>query len=222
VHLSAEPHFLQLQLRLTPWRLRLLPDSILPTQPTRIGTSPAESPGALRTRLYREHQKKIPAAFLAPITRRGFALELPLPSPPVAWHLAAPSSSLVASTTAARAELSWIDTTPPPPGSRFELTTIAGHVLASVAFDADGEAHLTFSPHLRAWPWFELVSPAPASLVAYVVLSGPEAPATWQLHATRLDLIAPTAKPGRQQRTLALSDKATGWSLTTDLTQTTK
>lgn len=211
--------FLHRQLRLAPWRLRLLHDSILPTQPTRVGATPAESPGALRTRLYREHQKKIPAAFLAPVTRRGFALELPLPAPPVAWNLTSPSSSFVASATATRAELSWIDTTPPPPGSRFELMTAAGHVLACVTFDADGEAHLTFSPHLRAWSWLELVSPASPPLLAYLVLSGPEAPDTWKLRATRLDLIAPTAKPGRHQHTVALSDKTTGWSLITDLTE---
>ena len=222
---STAPRLQHLQLRLAPWRLRLLHDAILPTHPTRVGTLPAESLSALRTRLYREHQKKIPAAFLAPITRRGFALELPPTSPPVTWNMSANSTAITASATATRAEFSWTDAQPPPPFSSFALTSSTGEILARIAFDADRESSFTFVAPLRGWPWLELSSSPtdqPASNLTWQVLTGPEAPASWQFQSHRLDLIAPETTSGRHQRTVALVDQVTGWALITELTQTTE
>lgn len=225
------PH--RTRLRLTPWTTRLLRDTILPTQPLRARDH--ESIDALRTRVFREHQRQIPPSFLPPDIHRGFAFDLPaFPSPSARpqWLDDTGAASPDAVVNGTHAELSWrapVGTSPPT--TTFHL--IAGRrELARVTIDANGDATAHTSADVIVWPWlaFHIAdNTAPSTSDArfdWQVLRGPLAPVTWR-HTTnnqnprslRLDLIPPPAESGLRQRTLAVFDHTTGWALVSELEQ---
>lgn len=224
--LSADAR--HLRLRLSPWRLRLLQDTILPTHPTRGAEQ--ETVDALRVRLFRERQQQIPESFRHPDIQRGFALNLPpstAASAPAFWRDAAGAAPAGATATASHAEFTWRPTEAPTTiPATFTLLSAQHRELARVIFDSNGEATLTTAPDVQGWPWLALIEPGAPSTAGFdwQVLSGPTAPATWRHDAltTRLDLIAPPGETGLHQRTLALVHPSSGWALVCDLSAATE
>jgi hypothetical protein len=226
--LALRADALRIRLHLTPWRLRLLRDTILPTYPARAAEQATVD--ALRARLFSERQQQIPASFQHPLIQRGFALDLP-PSPassaPAFWRDAAGATpaKTTANATSIHAEFTWRESHPQPTTpATFTLFSTDHRELARVTFDTDGEATLTTATDVQGWPWLALVAPDPKSTARFdwQVLHGPSAPATWRRPASahRLDLIAPPNETGLRQRTLALVDETSGWALVSELSTT--
>ena len=200
----------------SPWQVRLHRDAILPTRPTARATAPDVA--ALRRQVFAERQTEIPA-WLSPVhLHTGYALTLPAHTLPAQWeNLPAPLAPH-ATINGPRAEISW-DSKTELPSSPLRLRAADGQLLATLTIAAHGDVTLTTSPEVLGWPWLALS--APRSPV-WEILHGPAAPPTWQRDATanRLDLIPGPADRGLHQRTLALIDPVTGWSLVSELALT--
>ncbi|MBC7366999.1 MAG: hypothetical protein H7343_09355, partial [Undibacterium sp.] len=209
----ALPPLRRIRFRLTPWQPRLLRDAILPTQPAR--RSETESIDALRTRLFRERQHQLPAAFQSPATQLGFALELPADNSlsTAQWFDARGARPPTATVNGTHAEFAWSDAQPPSAFAPFTLLSSTGRTLARVDFDAHRQATLTTTAEIRTWPWLAVTSSPTATSclnLDWQVLSGSAAPPSWKPHAHRLDLVPLAADTGLHQRILAVLDRTTG------------
>lgn len=212
------------RVRIQPWQLRLLRDSVVATRPVRKSEVPTV--GALRSDLLNTRRSQVPAAFRAPIMSCGFVIDLGAAAfvGPLQWR--DPDGSHPAKTTIAgmRAELSWIDSRSPARSIR-ELVDAQGRILARAGRDADGVATLATAANVRGWSWLALANAANGSgRYEWQVLQGEPSSPSWRTDAdhARLDLFPAPGEFGSHQRTLALLDPATGWALVTELSLATE
>ena len=201
---------------LSPWQVRLQQDAILPTRPTARTSSPDVS--ALRRAVFAERQAEIPGWLHADHVQLGYTLTLPVSALPARWvhvpsHLAA--QAIVSNT---HAEFFWKNSTALP-SSPVRLIGAAGQVLATLEIAAAGSATLTTSPSISGWPWIALAAPRSFD---WEIIRGPAASPSWHRDdsAHRLDLIPGPGDQGLHQRTLALVDPVTGWSLVSEFALT--
>lgn len=200
----------------TEWRVRLLTDAILPTEPVRVGAESALE--ALRASLLAERRAQMPAAFSAVRGRRGFAVESAV-GRGLRWRLPAEAVSVATSAAGGRAEFSWTDGQTPARGV-YELADESGRGVARLEVDASGETTVRLARGVHGWFWFA-VDGAAAPFV-WRRLSDATRPSSWRQSAdargARLDV--PLAAPAGTTtvETIALFDPATGWALASRVT----
>ena len=217
----------------TPWRPRLVQDSILPTRPTRIGED--DTVDVMRERLFHERQLQLPVTLKNPAAQCGFAIEFPAAATgavPPRWrdHTgAAPADATVLGT---RAEFSW----PSAATAQFDCTLLAddGRELAHITGDPRTGVTLLMVSGVHGWPWIaierapadnaRIAATAWAARLDWQALAGASLPSSWRRddhwlanRGHRLNLTAGDRETGPIARTVALVDQVTGWSIVTDL-----
>jgi hypothetical protein len=223
----------RVRFRATPWQLRLLQDTILPTQPTRLDED--DTVDAMRERLFRERQLQIPPQLKNAAAQCGFAIEFSAATTgPASAHWRAATGQIPSGATVlgTRAEFSWSVAAK----SNLDCTLLDddGRELAHITGDPRSGVTLLTAAGVNGWTWIGIEhTPAdntrftaaqwPARL-DWQVLNGPPALPTWRSddhwlanRGHRLDLIAGDRESGLIVRTVALVDQATGWSIVTDL-----
>jgi hypothetical protein len=139
------------RVRVSPWRARLLADTILPTAPMPLARS--EPVALLRTRLLAEKEAHLPQPMREPRARWGLALDLGTTGAEevLTWQDADGIRPEGSSATGGRAEVSWA---PSPDGveRQFRLSRRDGAFVAEVAVAADGrEFTVRTTEEMRAW-----------------------------------------------------------------------
>lgn len=222
-----------MRIRVAAWQPRLLQDIILPTGPTRVGDDDAIE--ALRERLFRERRAQIPGLFKQPVTRIGFAIELPADVPGSRsghWRDTENSAATHATVVARHAEISW--PRHPPPGAAGSLLADDGRELARITADDLGRLTLVAVAGVRAWSWIGIERPMAddshstatewAGRLEWRVLSGAPAAPTWRRddhwlkdRGHRLNFALSLGAGGPVNHTLALVDRVTGWAIVSDI-----
>lgn len=229
----------QLKIRIGAWRSRLLQDSILPTQPTRVGEDDALD--VLRERLFLDRKLQIPVSLKNPALHCGFVVAFSPPSSarpdPPSWRIATADSSVRATVLGDRAEIAWDCTT--SPAIDCTLVTADGRELARATGDPHTTATLQLAADASGWPWIGLArAPADNAVLtttewierlSWRMLNHTSLPKTWQHddrwlagQGHRLDLIADPLAAGQMTHPLALVDRLTGWCSGGEVTLTSE
>lgn len=139
------------RVRVSPWRARLLADTILPTEPIPVARS--EPVAVLRARLLAETEARLPQAMREPRGRWGVALDLGNlgVDETLTWRDADGGQPEGASVVADRAEILWA---PAADGGerQYRLTRRDGAFVADVKVAADGrDFTVRTMEETRAW-----------------------------------------------------------------------
>lgn len=227
----------QLKIHVGTWQPRLLRDSILPTQPTRIGEDDALD--LLRERRFRDRKLQIPVSFKNPAIQCGFVIEFSPPSSahsdPPHWRISTGGSSVRATILGNRAEIAWNSTA----SSAIDCTlvSIEGRERARAIAEPHTTATLQLASDAEGWPWIGLArAPADNAVLtttewtdrlSWRMLNNTSLPTTWLRddrwlagQGLRLDFIASPHVAGEVIHFLALVDRLTGWSIAGEVTLT--
>ena len=208
------------------WRVRLLVDAILPTEPMRVGSEAAVE--SMRAKALAERRAQLPETFGHASGRNGIAVEIDKvgASPPLRWRLPAGAESVAAAASGHRAELAWVSGRSPSLGI-YELVDDRDRRFARVGIEANGEATVQIVTGARAWFWLAVEHAAvdeaggtPATRFSWRRLSGAVLPSAGSAaHEARLDVALSTAAGEAKVDTVALLDAVTGWAMATEIKQ---
>lgn len=234
---GPEPLTRTVRVRLSPWRTRVLGDTILPTQPVRL--KERESIEDVRLRLVAEQNDRLPVSFRETDARAGLVLELPAgdAAETVAWIAADGTEPAEFEVRGRSATVAW--TMPHAPSERvYRLVRSDRTVVAEVRVEPRSH-DFTLRTLEGVRPWLRLAvqigatdrRPAGASAdraarYEWRAASGQPAPASWQDagagdDATRQEVrlaLGPVAGAVTLQG-CALYDRDSGWGLVTDVRQ---
>jgi hypothetical protein len=217
----------RVEIRQTPWKVRLVQDAILPTQPEPVGAPRAID--HLARDLLHQRTARRPALFEHAAGRLGLAAVvsstttgLPEWSIPVAGK-----SSVSSGISVEQTRISWLSAEPITSASA-RLATLDHVELASLHWDANGQVAATWHEdvHLRLYLQLESLSGegAKAGLLEWHVSERSDSPRQLQQPArfakakVGLELPLPPLRQGRGLTyTIALVDPASGWALTSEI-----
>ena len=219
-----------LQVRASAWRSQLVRDTIVPTQPMRLGQD--DSTESLRQRLWNERQSLLPAVFQHPLLHQGCAFEIPTTvagGAPPRWRDAAGVELAGGLVRGNRGEIAWSGGMPPR-GACYVLSGPGGGALARVTVDQGGALVLQAADGVRGWYWvgFERAptednGPTAAEWTArleWQLLDRAALPSAWQQdqrwlggRGSRLDLRLDPQAGAQKTFHLALVDRVTGWGI---------
>ena len=208
------------------WRVRLLVDAILPTEPERVGAESAVE--STRAKALAARRAQLPETFGHASGRSGIAVEIGEvgASPPLRWRLPAGAESVAATAGGHRAELAWVSGHSPFPGI-YELVDDRDRRFARLEIEANGEVTVQIVTGARAWFWLAVeraaldeTSSTPATRFSWRRLSGAVLPSAGRdAQEARLDVALSTAADEAKVDTVALLDTATGWAMVTEIKQ---
>jgi len=221
---SGRSPALRLGVRIGPWELQALGESIVPTAPVPLGEDDALE--ILRERLVREKQSLIPAAFSRPALEAGFVFELPASLRAAGrprWSGPGATAPARSDVRDGQAEIAW-----PHTATDCVLRGSDGRILARVTADSSGAVSLAAADGVSVWCWvgIERLPPDDASLTPsqwfarldWKVVAGPPFSQTLRRddlwhggRGHRLEFPLDLVKPGA--RTLVLLDRVSGWGL---------
>ena len=220
------------RVRFTPWRLQLLEDTILPTQPVRAGQ--VESVAALRQRLLAEQKARLPAALRESDVLNGVVLALPreLIDETMAWrdHTGAVADNSQVKNS--RAEIVWTAENAPVEHP-IRLMRANGDVVAEVRQEgATRELVVRTAEEVRTWlRWLvraaeeEGPSERTSPRFSWRTSTGGPLPPGWEAGVEgpradyRLDLPIGGAMGSVALHRYALFDRVSGWALVSELRQ---
>lgn len=199
------------------WRVRLLGDSILPTQPMRAGA--ANTLDTMRAQALAERRAQLPAAFAVIRGRRGFAVESE--ADPLRWRVATGAETVFTWAKGNRAEISWPDGESPAPGI-YEAVDEQGRTVARLEVGADRVPVMALASGSRGWLRLELDGEATA--FAGRRLTEETMPPGWfwttDAHGAHLEIPLTTPPGTTEVETVALLDHKTGWAVVSPITLT--
>jgi hypothetical protein len=164
-----------------------------------------------------EHRTQLPSDLTAEAIRYGFDLLLPPGATPHRWRSADGRAASGGTVAGRLATFSWSGAVPPT-ADHIELVA-DGLVVAAIRIESTSSATITTTADTLAWPWLACER-LPAARVTWETLHGLDLPPSWQVPrpSGRIDLMPSAQSAGRQQRTLAAVDVATGWALVGEVT----
>ncbi len=221
------------RLRLTPWRLQLLEDTILPTQPVRAGQ--VELVSELRQRLLAEQQARLPAALRESEVLNGVVLALPLEQAgeSLAWRDHRGAVAANSKVENGRAEIVWTAENAPVEYP-VRLMRANGDVIAEVRQEAvTRELVVRMAEDVRAWVrWIVRASAQENGLsdgasprFSWRASTGGPVPPGWEPGVEgagadhRLDLPIGGTMGSVAIHRYALFDRVSGWALVAELRQ---
>jgi hypothetical protein len=204
------------------WKIRLLVDPILPTDPT-SDPSPA-AVEVLRQRAIAEQLSAMPSAFRTLKASRGYAVQLPLNDPRSAYRWQLPTgaqSGVTTSLAPGRAELSWVGHSFPSPGI-YELMDGQGRARFRLEVLRTNVATISRTAGVHASYWLEVaVTGAEAGSAArfsWQRASGGAIPSSWQgSRFNRIEIPLTDSVGTEINSDLAFFDSVTGWAATSQL-----
>lgn len=197
------------------WRVRLLGEAILPTQPMRAGTEITVE--AVRTQMLAERRSQLPAAFAAIRGCRGFVVESE--AGPLRWRVATGAETVSTRVNGNRAEFFWPEGESPTPGI-YEAVDAQGRAVARLEVDADLVPVMALASGSRGWLRLEL--DGEVTTVTGRRLAEETMPPGWlwttDAYGARLDIPLITAAGTTMVETVALFDPASGWAVVSPIT----
>lgn len=212
----------------SPVKLRLVKNAILPTQPALLEKEGAIE--AMRIEMRTEQLARIPAGLKQAQVIMGFSFVLTESAgaggPPAAhWESADGSALGQTMVRGNRAEL-WWNSKHPPASSEFVLRCAAGREIARVRLDRESLVLVASTSDARASLWFGVERPALPSGISAVerasrslvwrARSGTTLPVAWtdDRRSLRVDLPLASAAAAQTNYALALVEPDSGWALT--------
>lgn len=205
------------------WKVRLLVDPILPTDPT-SDPSP-EAVEALRNRVMAEQLAAMPRAFRSLQARRGFSVQISPGDPLLTdsrWQLPPGANrEVTTSVTASRAELSWAGRPFPSPGV-YEWAAHGGERALRVEIPETGAITVSRTAGVHASYWLAIAAndgdPRSPGRFNWQRASGGALPSSWKGPGiNRIDLPLGDSVGTEISSELAYFDSATGWAATTQI-----
>jgi hypothetical protein len=197
------------------WRVRLLGETILPTQPMRAGA--VSTLEVMRAQALAERRVQLPAAFAAIRGRRGFTVESE--AGPLRWQVAAGVETVSLRANENRAEISWPESEPPASGI-YEAVDAQGRTVARLEVDADQVPVLALARGSRGW--FRLELDGEVAAFTGRRLAEETMPPGWlwttDAHGARLEIPLTTPLGTTEIETVAMLDPATGWAVVSPIT----
>jgi len=196
------------------WRVRLLGDAILPTQPVRAGT--ANTLAAERAKALAERRAQLPAVFANLRARWGFMVGVAGHS--LLWREVSGAALHENELSGQRAELEWWEGKPVSAGEH-EAVDELGHIWARLKIDADGDCFLHLAEGVDGW-YCRSVDGDTRALAWRRSDQRPLPPAwrgTTDEQSARL-IIPLGATGGSTAESAALVDEASGWALVSRVT----
>lgn len=197
------------RVRFAPWRLELLRDAILPTQPIRSGGS--VDLAALRAAYWASQHAALPRALREGAIRVGIRLETPA-SAELQWRANSGDAALVTRHEPGATEL----LLPETPGPFAVVLLKDGAVAAALRFDpADNVWTLRAAAGIApAWFFAAAREPGAEARLSWRQISGEMLPAAAALSQTAAESrVSFAASPAEAKRFLAYFDRETGWAL---------
>jgi hypothetical protein len=192
------------------WQVRLLGESILPTQPMRVGTT--ETIESLRTKAWKEREATLPAAFANIRGRRGYGVERA--GADLRWRMPSAGKSGVTRTSAGRAEISWTEEDSVPSGIH-EVVDERDRLVARVEIDGAGSMLVSLAEGVQGSLWFQIDGDV-ASFIGRR-FSETTMPAGWRWSAygngVRLEVPLPARAGTNAGEMVALLDPVSGWAI---------
>jgi hypothetical protein len=151
LRLPPAPLTRTVRVRLSPWRARVLADTILPTQP--VAAKADESVAALRARMLAEREAKIPAEFKNPVASTGVVLTLPAAylDETLSWVDDAGAAVSEGTAGGGRARLKWTNSAMIQ-GEVFRLQRADKSIVAEVRIEPLGrDLTVRTTEDVRAW-----------------------------------------------------------------------
>jgi hypothetical protein len=204
------------------WKIRLLVDPILPTDPT-SDPSPA-AVEALRKRMIADQLSAMPSTFRALQASRGYAVQLPLNDTrsTSSWKLPPGTHGEVKTSMApGRAELSWVGHSFPSPGI-YELMTGQGQPRFRLEVLRNNAATVSRTAGVHASYWLEVAvagaEAGSAGRFSWQRASGGSIPSSWKgSRINGIDIPLSDSVGTEINSDLALFDSVTGWAATAQL-----
>ena len=201
------------------WKVRLLVDPILPTDPT-SDPSP-ESVEALRKRVIADQLAAMPSAFRSVQGRRGYSVQLPsgYSLTTYCWQLPPGADrEVTTSVTPSRSELSWAGRPFPPPGV-YTLTADRGQPMLRLEIPQSGAITVSRMAGVHASYWLAISAsdsdPGTAGRFSWQRASGGALPSSWKGPGiNRIDIPLSDSVGTEISSDLAYFDSATGWAAT--------
>ena len=178
-----------IRVQISPWRGRLLDDTILPTLPRPRGAN--ENLSALRGRLLRAKAAALPASFRQPAIYTGIIFALP--------------SGEIVSTD--------LD---PSSGSTSTLRTRAGVPYAEISSETEAELTLRVASEISVRLWLR-IEPAPDDAPMRDGSSRFQWQASDGANPARHEIRLSPASAARQVQFATVRDRVTGWALTAEI-----
>lgn len=199
------------------WRVRLLGESILPTQPMRAGAvNTLEVMGA---QALAERRAQLPAAFAEIRGWRGFAVESE--ASPLRWRVATGAETVFTRVKGKRAEISWPEGESPAPGI-YEAVDERGRTIARLEVGDDRVPVMALASGSRGW--FRLELDGEVTTFAGRRLTEEAMPPGWlwttDAHGAHLEIPLTTPSGTTEVETVALLDQKTGWAVVSPITLT--
>ncbi len=211
-------------LRLSPWRLELLHDAIVPTLPTPIGQE--DTVGTAGARMLAEREAGRPAR-LNPervITGIHFQQRGPRRGAGWQWQGLDRTAEISVTTDGDEAELTWRGR---PPTGHYLLRGPDGTPWVHVEIDATGGLRIRTQEAVTALPWLAWAGdPTEPSRLAWRFVGTGSAPVTWtersptsSPYERRLELHLPKGSSTTVVQGLGILDEISGWGLVSEIEQ---
>ena len=205
------------------WKIRLLVDPILPTDPT--GDASPEALELLRKRVMEEQLSAMPGIFRALRSSRGYSVRLPLNGRDLPYHWRLPPGAeheVTTSVDPSRSELSWPGHPFPSAGS-YELVTNQGKPRFRLEVLGPNVALVSRTAEVQASYWLEVVlSGAEArspERFSWQRASGGALPSSWKgAPSNRIEIPLGDSVGTEISSDLAYFDSVTGWATTAPVT----
>lgn len=199
------------------WRVRLLGETILPTQPMRAGEEVTFE--TMRAQMLAERRAQLPVPFASVRGRRGFAVESE--SGPLQWRVPAGADTISAQADGNRAEIFWAEGAAPSSGI-YEAVDEQGRMVTRLEVGTDGVPVLALAEEVRGWCWFTL--DGEVTSFSGRRLAQETMPSAWHwtmdAHGAHLEIPLTTSAGTTTVETVALVDPATGWAIISQITLT--
>ncbi len=199
------------------WRVRLLGETILPTQPVRAGEEVTFE--TMRAQMLAERRAQLPVAFASVRGRRGFAVESE--SGPLQWRIPAGADTISAQADGNRAEIFWAEGAAPS-SEIYEAVDEQGRAVARLEVGADRTPVLSLTAETRGWCWFTLDGEVTSFIGRRLSLETMPSAWHWTMdaHGAHLQIPLTTSAGTAEVETVALVDPATGWAIISQITLT--
>jgi len=204
------------------WRIRLLVDPILPTDPT-SDPSPAAIE-ALRQRMIADQLALMPNSLRAIQSSRGYTVQLPSPEPGANYRWELPAGigpEVKTSIDGGHAELAWPGRPFPDPGT-YELIDRQGQAIFRLQVFPSNRADIARTEGIHSSYWLEVNAESTETRspqrFSWQLASGGALPSSWagpRLH--RVDLPLGDSIGTETNSDLAFFDSVSGWAATTQL-----
>jgi hypothetical protein len=197
------------------WRVRLLGEMILPTQPMRVGAENTFE--TVRAQLLAERRAQLPVAFASVRGRRGFAVESEAGL--LRWRVATDAGTVSTRADGNRAEIFWTEDDVPASGT-YEAVDEQGREVARLEVGADRVPVLALAAEIRGWCWFSLEGEVTSFTGRRLAEESMPPGWLWTADArgARLEIPLTTPAGTTAVETVALLDPATGWAVVCPIT----